>query len=303
MIQKSLSSRAWAELFLLGCIWGGSFLSIRIALDHMGPMTTVLHRTFWGMLVLWAVVLWRGHPIPRGKGLWRAFFVMGLLNNVIPFTLMAWGQQFIGTGLTSIFNATTAVFAVLLGAMVFADERLTRRKLAGVGLGFAGVIIAIGPKALLHLDATSLAQLAVVTGAISYASAGVWARRSLAGVAPEVAAAGMLTGSSIVMAPLVLLTEGMPVLALPSQAWIAVGYVAIIATAFAYLLFYRVLAVAGSANLMLVTLIIPPIAIVLGALVRAETLPVHAYAGFGCLALGLVVLDGRLVNRLTSAAR
>ncbi|MEO0633446.1 MAG: EamA family transporter, partial [Pseudomonadota bacterium] len=107
--QKTLSSRAWAELVLLGTIWGGSFLSIRIALDEVGPLTSVAHRTFWAMLVLWGVVAVLRLPVPRDPRIWAAFLVMGMLNNVIPFSLMAWGQLHVETGLTSILNATTAI--------------------------------------------------------------------------------------------------------------------------------------------------------------------------------------------------
>ena len=295
--QKSVSSRAWAELALLALIWGGSFLSIRIALDEIGPLTAVLHRTGWAMILLWGVVLLRRLPLPRRAGTWGAFLVMGCLNNVIPFGLMAWGQLHIATGLTSIFNAATAIFGVLVAAIFLADERLSPRKLTGVVLGFAGVVTAIGPENLTRLDLRSVAQLAVLGGTLSYALAGVWARKHLAGLHPVMAAAGMLTGSTLVMIPLVLGFEGVPSLALELRTWAAIGYYAVIATALAYLLYYRVLAMAGSGNLMLVTLMIPPVAITLGTLLRDESLAPQAYAGFGLLALGLVVLDGRLLPR------
>ena len=295
--QKSVSSRAWAELALLALIWGGSFLSIRIALDEIGPLTSVLHRTGWAMLILWAIVWMRRLPLPRDARIWGAFLMMGCLNNVIPFGLMAWGQLHIATGLTSIFNAATAIFGVLAAAIFFADERLSPRKLIGVGLGFAGVATAIGLDNLTRLDLRSLAQLAVIGGTLSYALAGVWARKHLGGLHPVVAAAGMLTGSTLVMIPLVLRFEGVPSLALELRTWAAIGYYAVIATALAYLLYYRVLAMAGSGNLMLVTLMIPPVAITLGALLRDETLAPQAYVGFALLALGLVVLDGRLLAR------
>ncbi|MEO9896913.1 MAG: DMT family transporter, partial [Paracoccaceae bacterium] len=130
--QKTISGRAWGELILLGAIWGVSFLSIRVALDEIGPLTSVAHRTFWAMLVLWGVVLVMRLPIPKDRHVWVGFLGMGLLNNVIPFALMAWGQLHISSGLTSILNATTAIFGVLIAALFFADERLTMRKTLGV---------------------------------------------------------------------------------------------------------------------------------------------------------------------------
>ena len=295
--QTTLSSRAWAEMTLLATIWGGSFLAIRTALDEIGFLTSVLHRVFWAMLVLWAIVIFKRLPIPRDPKIWGAFLIMGLLNNAIPFSLMAWGQLYIPTGLTSIFNAATAVFGVLVAAMVFADERLTPRKMLGVLLGFFGVCLAIGLDALKQFDTTSLAQLAIVAGTVSYAFASAWARKMLGGVPPMIAAAGMLTGSSLIMVPFAITIEGVPSFALGTTTWLSIGYYAIIATAFAYLLYYRVLGMAGSGTLMLVTLLIPPVAITLGALVRNETLHPGEYIGFAILALGLSIIDGRLWRR------
>lgn len=299
MQQKSISSSVWLALLALGTIWGGSFVSIRLALDEIGPFTVVAHRTFWAMLVLWFVILARGLPVPRSLRVWGAFLVMGLLNNVLPFSLMAWGQLHIESGLTSILNASTAVFGVLAAACFFPDERLSLRKLAGVTFGFLGVATAIGLENLRDFDLRSLAQIAVVAGTVSYALAGVWARKTLGGLRPQIAAAGMLTGSTLVTLPLAWAMEGPPTLALAPQTLLAVGYFSVVATAGAYLLYYWVLARAGSGNLLLVTLLVAPVAIVLGAVLLGETLAPNAYAGFALLAFGLVVLDGRFFRRRT----
>ncbi len=292
--QKTLSTRAWGELLLLSGIWGASFLSIRIALNEVPFVTVVAHRVFWAMLLLWAYVLVRRLDVPRDPRIWGAFLMMGLLNNVLPFSLMAWGQLYIETGLTSIFNAATAIFGVLVAALVFSDERLTPNRLFGVGLGFAGVTIAIGIENLTRFDPRSLAQLAILAGTLSYALAGAWARKTLSGLTPQVAAAGMLTGSSLIMVPAAFLIDGAPDLSLAPQTVLSIGYFSIVATALAYLLYYRVLAMAGSGNLMLCTLLIVPFAITLGALVLDETLAPRAYLGFAILALGLMILDGRV---------
>lgn len=294
--QQSLTSRAWAELLLLSSIWGASFLSIRIALDEVPVLTVVAHRVVWAALALWLVVALRRLPVPRDPRLWGAFLVMGLLNNILPFTLMAWGQLHIETGLTSILNAATAIWGVLVAALVFADERLTPRRALGVGLGFAGVATAIGLDALATFDLRSLAQLAVIAGTVSYALAGSWARVWLSGLSPVVAAAGMLTGSSLIMIPLALAVDGPPRWPQQTDTALAIAYYAVAATALAYLLYYRILKMAGSGNLLLCTLMIPPMAIVLGALVRDEALAPQALAGFGLLGLGLLVLDGRMLR-------
>ncbi|KIN60948.1 Transmembrane drug/metabolite transporter family protein [Sulfitobacter noctilucae] len=292
--QKSISLHAWAELLLLAAIWGASFVSVRVALDEIGPLTAVAHRVGWAALVLWVVVIAMRLPVPRAPKVWGAFLGMGLLNNVIPFGLMAWGQLYIESGLTSILNGATAIFGVIAASIFFADERITPRKAVGVCLGFVGLAVAIGVENLSHFDLRSLAQLAVITGTVSYALASVWARKTLSGQPPQVAAAGMVTGATLIMLPLAWWVEGPLTLNLQTRTISAIGYYALLGTAVAYLLYYRVLAMAGSGNLMVVTLLIPPFGIVLGAVLLTETLHPSAYAGFALLALGLMLLDGRI---------
>ena len=292
--QKSLSASAWAELFLLGLIWGGVFLANRLALNEIGVLSLVAHRVVGAALVLWAVVLIRRLPVPSDPRIWGAFLVMGLLNNILPFTLLNWAQLSIESGLASIFNATTAIFGVIVAALVFSDERLSARKALGVALGFLGVATAIGLSNLTRLDPRSLAQLAAVAATLSYAFAGAWARTTLKGLSPQVAAAGMLTASSVMILPVAWSVEGPLDLALMPTTWAAIGFASLIATAGAYLLYYRLLAVAGAGNLLLVTLLIPPFAILLGWLVLGETLAPRALTGFALLAFGLAVIDGRI---------
>ena len=253
-IQKTISPSAWLLLLILSLIWGGSFLSVRVALDEIGPLTTVAHRTGWAMVVLWGYIAVRRLRMPRDPRVWAAFLVMGLLNNVIPFSLMAWAQLYIETGLTAILNASTAIFGVLFAAIFFIDEKLSWHKSVGVTLGFIGVATAIGLSYLSSFDLRSIAQLAVTGGAMSYALAGVWARKTLSGLPLQVAAAGMVTGASLVTIPMAWFVEGPISLNLSLTTWAAIAYYAVIATAVAYLLYYRVLALAGSGNLMLLIL-------------------------------------------------
>ncbi len=303
MVQKTISTRAWIEMLLLAAVWGASFVSIRIALDEIGPLTVVVHRVGWAAVVLWAAVLMMRLPIPRAPRVWVAFLGMGLLNNVIPFGLMAWGQLHIESGLTSILNAATAIFGVITAAIFFADERITLRKAIGVGLGFAGVATAIGLENLRAFDVRSLAQLAVIGGTVSYALASVWARKTLSDQPPQVAAAGMVGMSTLMMLPVAWIVEGPVTLDLAPRTLGAIGYYAVFGTALAYLLYYRILGMAGSGNLMLVTLMIAPFGIVLGALILGESLHPAAYGGFALLALGLLVLDGRIWRKRGLRAR
>ena len=294
MTDARIPLAAWLDLLLLALLWGGSFLAIRTALDEIGFLSSVTHRVLWAALVLWIIVAWRRLPLPRSPRIWAAFLVMGCLNNVIPFSLMAWGQLSIETGLTAILNAATAIWAVIVAALVFPAERLTSRRAPGVFLGFLGVAIAIGLQNLTSFDIRSLAQIAVIAGTVSYAFAGSWARAKLSEQPPMVAAAGMLTGSTLVMLPLAWMIEGPLPMKLEPQTWAAIAYYALASTALAYILYYRILAAAGAGNLLLVTLMIPPVAILLGSWVRDETLSPNAYFGFALLAFGLLILDGRL---------
>ncbi|MEM6440507.1 MAG: DMT family transporter [Pseudomonadota bacterium] len=288
-----IDDRVWAELLLLGLIWGGSFVALSVALREMGPLTSAAWRTGLGAAGLWLAAAATRAPLPRSARFWGACLVMGLLNNALPFSLFAWAQQSIESGLTSILNAMTAVFGGLVAGLLLKDERLTARRLVGAGLGVAGVATIMGAEALAELDLRSLAQLAALAATLSYAVASVWARVALGGASPSTAAAGMCTGGFLMMAPLALWREGPPTLAMSAEVWAALLYYGLPATAGAYLLYYRILARAGAANTMLVTLIIPPFGIVLGWALLDERLEPRAYAGLALIALGLAAIDGR----------
>jgi drug/metabolite transporter (DMT)-like permease len=293
MNTTTMSASTWGLLITLGTIWGASFLGMRIMLDEITVFQTVVHRVFWGAAALWIVIAIRRPNLPRNPKTWAALLVMGLLNNVIPFSLLSFGQLTVETGLTGILNAATAIWGVLIAALVFKDERLTPRRIAGVTIGFFGVATAIGLTSVLTFDPRSIAQLAIIAATVSYGCAGSWARSTLNGVSPLVSSAGMLTGSTLIMLPLTYAIDGAIPLDLEPRTWAAIAYVSLLSTALAYLLYYRILARAGAGNLLLVTLLVAPVAIALGATIRGEALGPSAYAGFALLALGLIILDGR----------
>jgi drug/metabolite transporter (DMT)-like permease len=290
---------AWAGLLTVALLWGGSFLSIHVALAEVPTLTLVTFRVGGAALALWLYVWLARLPVPRGGRAWVGLAGMGLLNNALPFTLIAWGQKTIPSGLAAILNASTAIFGVLIAAALLRDERLTLRKSAGVALGFAGVAVAIGIENLAALDLRSLAQLAVIGASVSYAVSNVWARLMMQGIPPVTAAAGMLSCSSAMMLPLALLVDGVPDFGYALTTWAALGWLALMSSALAYILFYRILAQIGAGNTSVITLLVAPVAILLGAVVLGEALRPAAYLGFALLTAGLLVLDGRLVTRLT----
>lgn len=297
MTQVSIPPRAWALLLLLSLIWGSSFLTTTVLVETLAPLHVVTHRVLWGAVLLWIYVLVRGLPLPRAPATWGALLVMGALNNVAPFTLQAYAQTTIESGLAGILNATAAIFGPLVAALIFADERLTRNKAVGVGLGFAGVAVIVGLDAIKGIDPRSLAQFAMIASTMCYALSSAWARRFLGDLRPEVAAVGMLTGSSLVLVPLSWAHDGPLPFALPLATLAALAFYGLVITAIAYLIFYRIIRLAGAGNTMVVTLMVVPVAVSLGALVRAETLPHSAFAGFALIAAGLIMIDGRVLRR------
>ena len=297
--QRHLSLKGWSLLLMLALIWGGSFTANHAALAQMPVATVVAFRVAGAAMVLWAYIGLARLPVPKTWAFARSALILGVFNNVVPFSLIVWGQTHIASGLAGILNASTALFSVLVAAAFFPDERLGPRRLLGVILGLAGVAVVIGPDALQHFDLTSLGQLAILGAGLSYAGAAAFGRQALRGIRPEVGAAAMLTVSALIMVPTALVTGGVPPLP-QGQTLIALLYLALIASALAYRLFYTILQEAGAGNLGLVTLLITPFAILFGAVLFHESLPSHAFGGLALLMFGLVVLDGRPLDWLTA---
>jgi drug/metabolite transporter (DMT)-like permease len=295
--SPSISPSSALMLLALAAVWGGSFFFAEIALTEVPPLTITLHRVVWAVPILLVVVRMLGLQLPREPRIWGAYLVMGALNNALPFSLIFWAQVEIQSGLASILNGTTAVFGAVVAGLLLRDEPMVPRKIVGALLGLAGVAAIMGPDLLRGVDLRNLAQLAVLGAALSYALASVWAKRALAGQAPQMNALGMLIGSSLLMLPVALWVDGVPRFDLSMHVWAALVSLAALSTALAYLLYFAILRRAGAANLMLVTLMIPPFAAGLGAVFLGERLSAEAWIGFGLIALGLLVTDGRVLRR------
>ncbi|MDF1609603.1 DMT family transporter [Hoeflea sp. YIM 152468] len=292
--NRSMDLATWGLLVLLGFIWGGSFFFGRIAVQHVPPMTLVLFRVALAAIALHIAFGRMPGFYQTLTSRWRALMIMGLINNAIPFTLIFIGQTQIGAGLASILNATTPVWAVLVAQVLTTDEKITAAKLIGCGLGLAGMILLIGPSALGLADSPLWAMLAAIGAAISYGFAATFGKR-FKGVPPRITATGQLTASSVIMLPLAVLVDQPWTLPVPSLEVIAaILALALVSTAFAYILFFRILSVAGATSASLVTLLVPPAAIVLGILFLGETLSLTEALGLGLIALGLLSLDNRL---------
>lgn len=290
--------RAWGMMLLLSGLWGGSFLFNRIAVAEIPTLTVVLSRVALAAVTLLAVARLTGVRLPVGRQAWRDYLVMGLLNNLLPFILIVWGQRTLGAGLASIFNATTPIFGVIIAHLFTTDDKATRLKVIGISIAFVGVTVLVGVDALSGLAGNLAAEFACLGAAVSYGFSALWSRR-FRGHPPIATAAGQLTCSSLLLAPVVLVLDPPWTHAMPSAAAIAsVVALALVSTAVAYILFFRLTTLVGPTNTTLVTLLIPPSAILLGIVVLGERLAPQHVAGIVLIGCGLAALDGRAVRWL-----
>lgn len=294
-VNRAMTPLEWTLLLTLSLLWGGSFFFVGIAVKELPPLTIVALRVVLAALALDAVTRFTRLRVPATRDAWSAFLAMGLLNNAIPFGLIAWGQTHLASGVAAILNATTPLFTAVVAHLSTADEKLTTGRPFGVAVGFVGVAVMIGGTALHALDDGVLAQIAVLGAALSYAFAGVFGRRFRAmGIAPITTASGQVTASTILLAPAALLVDRPWMLPWPSaHALAAVAGLALVSTALAYVLFFRILATAGALNAALVTFLIPASAVLLGVLVLGETLLPRHLAGMALIWTGLAAVDGR----------
>ncbi len=300
-ISRTMSATEWGLLITLSMLWGGSFFFNAVALPVLPPFTVVAARVLIGATLLYLVVRMTGKAMPTEPGVWAAFLAMGLLNNVLPFSLIAWGQTQIPSGLASILNATTPFFTIVVAHLFTRDERMTPARIVGVLIGFGGVAAMIGIDVL--ADTTGghlLGQLSLLGAALSYALSAVFARRfARRGLAPLAIATGQIGTAAVVMVPIALIVDKPWTLPLPGPEVLgAILGLAALATCLAYVIYYRILATAGAVNLMLVTFLIPVSAILLGTLVLGERLEVHQFIGMAAIGVGLAVIDGRPLAKL-----
>ena len=298
MIRSVMNRSDWLILLVLALIWGGAFMFIGVAVRHVEPLTYVWARVSIAAVAMLLFLRLKGQPLGLPREVWGSMFLLALLNNALPFTLFGWGQTHIASGLASILNATTPIWGVVVAHLFTQDERMTPRKIAGVLLGFAGVATMIGPTLLANIGTDALAQLACITASLSYAVAAVWARRfRRMGLSPMSVTTGQLSAAALIMLPFAFLidqpwTQPFP----PLSAIGAIVALALLCTAFGYVLYFRLIDHAGATNALLVTLLVPPVAILLGAMFLSEQLAAHDFLGLALIAVGLAAIDGRLLS-------
>ncbi|GAA0546769.1 drug/metabolite transporter (DMT)-like permease [Rhizomicrobium palustre] len=300
MAGHSMGRLEWALFLALSVFWGASFFFYKVLVTTFGPFTIVLGRMGIAALVLNLILAARGERLPPPKE-WGAYFLMALLSNVIPFSLFAFGEQTISSSLASIINAMTPIFTVIVAHFWTHNEKLAWNKALGVGFGFAGVAILMGPSAL-HGDNNLIGELACLGSTISYGFGGVYGKR-FAGRPLLTVVTAQMTAATLLVAPLSLAIEHPWTLSMPGlPAWAALGGIALISTVLAYLIFFHILAKAGATYISLVTFLIPVSGLFLGAVLLNERIGASDICGMAVISLGLAAIDGRPLSWLKQRA-
>lgn len=295
--DNRIDAQDWWLLAGLSVLWGGSFFFNGAALRELPPLTLVLLRVALGAAMLLPLLRMQGIGLPKGMTGWTPFVAIGLLNNVIPFSLIVIGQTFVPSGLASILNATTPLFTVTVMAAA-GEEALQMRRIAGVALGLLGVIVLRG-WGIETRPGQGLGILLCLGGALSYGFAALAARRLLKDSPPLGTATFQLMASTVMMAVVAGVMEQPWRLPMPGlTTWFAVLGLAGLSTALAYIVFFQIIRRSGATNVMLVTLLIPVTAILLGWLLLGEPISAREIAGAIVIGSALLVIDGRVLNLL-----
>ena len=298
-----MNVHVWSLLLLLSFLWGSSFYIVEVGLVFLDPFWLVSLRVVTGAVVLNIGLYLAGHRLPYSRPFWGGCLIIGLLNNILPFTLLAIGQQSVTGGVAAILNGNTAFFGVIVAAIFLRSEPLRLHRLVGVIIGVMGVVVSIGPSALLTLDVSSAGQFCIVLATLSYSFATVWGKLKLSAYPALSVAAAMLVCSAMMSVPIALMMTGLPPVEifLPSnrlgllQVIIGIG---VFGTSLAYPIYFKMLTLAGASNLSLVTIIIPVFAISLDAALLGQFVTGQEMRGFGLIVAGLAVMDGRILKRL-----
>lgn len=300
--QQSMGLSQWLLLLFLSLLWGGAFFLAKVAVTDVHPFALVLFRVSIAASVLFLYLVVTRRAIPKSVTVWKAFFVMGLMNNVIPFSLIFWGQTQIASGLASILNATTPIFTLVLAHLLTQDERINKNRLMGVLVSVIGVVIMLSHSLSDDSNRSILAVLACLGAALSYATAVIFGRRFKAmKVEPIGIALGQLSCSSLIMIVIVAsLRIPVDISLYSTKSIVSVIILALACTALAYIVFFKLLQSSGANNISLVTILIPVSAVLLGTLILGEQLSRYEYIGMLFISLGLLIIDGRAYRKLIS---
>lgn len=302
--SPKLDATGWCLIAILAVLWGGAFFLIEVGLRSYPPNTLVFMRLALAVPPMWIILRLSGGHLPTDAKSWSLLMVVGALNCALPFILFFWGQQYLDSGYASILNATTPLWGVIVAHFMTHDEKATPSRIVGVLLGMTGIIVMVGPSALQGLSDNLLAQIACLVSTLFYSFAAIFGRRlTQTSMTPMVIATGQTAAAALLMLPVILLADQPWTMALPRLDSTLAGLtLALFSTALAYILYFRLIDRAGASNAQLVAFIMPVLAVILGIAFLGEQVSSGQMAGAVLIALGLVVLDGRLVNKFGSSS-
>lgn len=293
-----MGGRDWAWLVLLSVVWGASFFFYRVMVVELPPMTIVFGRLAIAAVALHLFLAAKGDVLRLPLRDWRRFTALGTVNNVLPFTLIAYSEMRISAGVAALLIGCVPVFSALAAHILTRDEKMTANRIAGVIVGLAGIIILIGKDALHGLASDDfVGELVCLSAAVIYALAGIYSR-TFSHLPPLKVATGQLTMGAVVILPFMLVFDrpwGLPMPSTP--VWGSLLAIALLGSAFAYILFFRLIARVGAMNISLVTLLQPASAALLGWLFLREGLGAKDFAGMAVIGCGLLLIDGRVLSR------
>lgn len=297
--SPKLDGTGWLLIGILSILWGGAFFLIEVGLRSYPPITLVFMRLVLAVPPMWIAMRLMGERLPNEPRIWGLLAIVGALNCALPFILFFWGQQYLDSGYASILNATTPLWGVITAHFLTSDEKATPARIIGVLIGMAGIVVMVGPEAMKGLSNNLLAQLACIVSTIFYSFAAIYGRRlSQTELTPMAVATGQTMMAALMMVPIVAVMDQPWTMAPPRlDSTLAGVTLAIFSTALAYTLYFRLIDRSGASNAQLVAFLMPILAVILGIAFLGESLSGGQIAGAGLIAVGLAILDGRLVAR------
>ena len=291
-----MKSKDWFFIILLGTLWGSSFFFIEFLLEMLSPFLIVYLRVALAAILLLFILFIKQVKVSLNVSLIFNLFIMAMLNNVLPFLLIAYGQQSVTGGLASILNANTSLLTILIAPFLIPSEKLSFNRVSGAIIGIFGVIIAVGYENIFQIYENNLGKYLILLATLSYALASVWAKLRLDGVPALISATGMLTGSAIILTPFAFFYNFDELANLSLSAFSMSALFAILCSVLAYIIYFKILESAGASNLLVCTVIIPPSAILLNLLFLNQAVSQSEMIGLLIIVAGLIVLDGRYIK-------
>ena len=293
-----MANKDWLLVLSLGLFWGSSFFFVEVLLKYLSPFIIVYLRVCIASIFLILFIYIKGVKFQFTFNNFFNLSIMSILNNIFPFLLITFGQQSTSGGLASILNANTSFIAIILASLFLPLERLSLNRIVGVSIGILGIVIAVGYQNIFQLKNDDLGKYLIIIATISYGFAGVWGKLRLNNLSPIIAATGMLTISTIILTPYAITNHLVEIYSLNFYIFKYAFIFAIICSVFAYFLYFKILESAGTGNLLICTIIIPPSSIFLNAFFLDQNITTNEYLGLIVIILGLIILDGRLFKKI-----